>query len=194
MVSESSMTTMNEMMNREIGVKIKKLRQSQSMTLKETATKAQVSESFLSQVERGKTSPSLATFLRIASALGKPLGHFFEGSAPPGKIVKASLYPHLEHPDGWEDYIVSPPSATTLHIVHSVIPPGSGSGHELYVHDAEEEIVYLLEGSLEVFADGEAHPLDVGDTLVINPRQPHGFANNSASVTRVLWIMGKGAY
>lgn len=184
----------DEELGREIGRMMKQLRRSQKMTLKDTATRAGVSESFLSQVERGKASPSLATLLRIAAGLGEPLEYFFRGENPSGKIVRSSSQRHLEHPGGWQDYLLTPPSAEEVHLVHSVIEPGHGSGDELYVHDAKEEVIFIIEGSLQVVADGETHYLATGDTLVLNPREPHGFKNISARRCRSLWIMGQGTY
>ena len=41
----------------------------QGMTLKETATAAGISFSFLSDIERGRTAPSLKTIRKLATAL-----------------------------------------------------------------------------------------------------------------------------
>jgi len=60
-----------------IGQKIRAIRREQHLSLREVAEKADVSISHLSQVESGKTNPSVATLTRIATALSVPFDRFF---------------------------------------------------------------------------------------------------------------------
>ena len=53
----------------QLGPRIRALRQARQVTLRELAERAGVTESFLSQVEREVTSPSIASVQRIARAL-----------------------------------------------------------------------------------------------------------------------------
>ena len=62
---------------RAIGEKLRAARQGQQMSLRELATKADVSASMLSQVETGKAYPSVRSIYTIASALGLPVDYFF---------------------------------------------------------------------------------------------------------------------
>ncbi len=54
----------------QLGTRIRALRRARRLTLRDVAERAGVTESFLSQVERDVTSPSIATVHRIAGALG----------------------------------------------------------------------------------------------------------------------------
>jgi len=56
-----------------LGAKIRAIRRSKHLSLREIAGKAGVSISHLSQVESGKTNPSVSSLLRIAAALSVPL-------------------------------------------------------------------------------------------------------------------------
>jgi transcriptional regulator with XRE-family HTH domain len=60
-----------------IGKKIREIRRSQHLSLREVAEKAEVSISHLSQVESGKTNPSVSSLARIANALSVPFDSFF---------------------------------------------------------------------------------------------------------------------
>ncbi len=62
---------------RAIGEKLRAARQNQQMSLRELATKAEVSASMLSQVETGKAYPSVRSIYGIAAALGLPVDYFF---------------------------------------------------------------------------------------------------------------------
>ncbi|RLA87046.1 MAG: transcriptional regulator, partial [Deltaproteobacteria bacterium] len=64
----------------EIGQKIRALRRERGFTLKQLASLANCSPSFISQVERGKASPSIATLKQIASALKVNIVDFFLSS------------------------------------------------------------------------------------------------------------------
>src|SRR5262249_14769606 len=55
----------------ELGERIKQLRLSQDLTFKQVGEKAKVSDTHLSEIERGKTSPTVGALVRIAHALGQ---------------------------------------------------------------------------------------------------------------------------
>ena len=62
----------------EIGRKIKRLRVGLNLTQEELADRTELSKSFISQVERDLTSPSIATLVDILQALGTDLKEFFD--------------------------------------------------------------------------------------------------------------------
>ena len=61
-----------------IGYRIKDLRTRQRITLKQLARKTGLTTSFLSQLERDLTSPSINSLEKIAEAMGMKVGYFFE--------------------------------------------------------------------------------------------------------------------
>ena len=60
-----------------IGAKIKQLRQELGLTQEELADRAELSKSFISQLERDLTSPSINTLMDILECLGTNLREFF---------------------------------------------------------------------------------------------------------------------
>ena len=56
-----------------IGQEIQRLRLEHNFTLDQLATKSGVSKSILSQIERDRSNPTLATIWRITKALESPL-------------------------------------------------------------------------------------------------------------------------
>ncbi len=72
-----------------IGEKLKRLRQANSLTQEELANRAYLTKGFISQLERDKTSPSIATLKDILDVLGVSLADFFQDQAP-ARVV----YPH----------------------------------------------------------------------------------------------------
>src|SRR5436190_21787366 len=61
----------------ELGERLRAIRLLRRQTLKDVAEAAGVSESFVSQVERGRSSASVATLQRLAAALGIEISDLF---------------------------------------------------------------------------------------------------------------------
>lgn len=177
----------------ELGQRIRELRKAKGVLLRDAASDAGVSESFLSQVERGLANPSVASLRRIAGALREPVASLFSGEAPSGAVVRAGSRRRMAHPAS-SDYLMTPPSARKLQIIQSVISPGSGSGAEPYTHPGEEECVVVLSGDLSVSVGSDSHSLAAGDSLLIDPQIEHGFHNPGAVDAVVLWVMTPPTY
>lgn len=65
----------------EVGQRLRLARFRQNMTLKEVATRSGMSATHISEIERGKTSPTIGALQRIAQALGERTAHFVEERA-----------------------------------------------------------------------------------------------------------------
>ena len=173
----------------ELGQRIRDVRQKKKMTLRDAADAADVSESFLSQVERGLANPSVASLRRIADAMREPVASFFVGEAQPGMLVRAGERRRLVHPMGMlEDYLLTPATARSLQIIYCVAGPGEGSGPEPYTHVADEECVVVLSGRLEVGLGAETYSLGSGDALLLDPKDPHSFVNPGSEPATMLWV------
>ncbi|WP_443208789.1 helix-turn-helix domain-containing protein [Rhodococcus rhodochrous] len=61
-----------------VGSVIRSVRRQEGLTARALASRAGVSQAFLSQVERGLNAPSLATLYRIADALGRSPSDFLD--------------------------------------------------------------------------------------------------------------------
>ncbi|OCB07846.1 hypothetical protein A5717_30035 [Mycolicibacterium porcinum] len=178
-----------------LGSRIRQLRRGSNITLREVATAAGVSESFVSQVERGVANPSMASLSRIAQALDTNLASLFVGAEPIGSVVRAGQRKRMSHPAGsHEDYLLTPASAKTMQIVFSVVAAGEGSGDEPYAHAADEECVVVLSGQLQIGTADEVHSLGTGDAMMLDPRLPHWYHNPGPDTTTALWVTSPPVY
>ena len=79
-----------------IGTKLRTARRQQALSLRELAARAEVSPSLLSQIENGKTNPSVLTLHNVATALDVPITYFFpnpeeNGTQPqPATVIKSA--------------------------------------------------------------------------------------------------------
>lgn len=179
----------------DLGRKVKELREARGLSLKALAERAEVSESFISQVERGVANPSVASLRRLAEALDASVGALFQEPRNQGQLVRAAERGRLTHPQrGWEDLLITPRSARRLQIILSLIEPGEGSGEQPYAHESDEECVLVLKGTLEFRVGDEEYLLAEGDSLLFESRIPHWNRNPGPSKAEVLWISTPPSY
>lgn len=180
----------------DIGVTIRRMREERQLSLKDLAGKSGLTQSFLSQVERGLTSPSVASLRKVAQAFGVPLAALFQGPvAPENHVVRRDQRRQLVHPGRqWRDYLLTPNLTGKLQVIWSVIEPGGGSGDEPYAHDSDEECVVLLHGRLEFWVGPDHYSLDEGDSIVFESRIPHRNINPGPERAEVLWITTPPSY
>jgi transcriptional regulator with XRE-family HTH domain len=174
---------------------IRHLRRDKRLTLRALADRAGVTESFLSQVERGITSPSISTLRRIAAGLDQSIGSLFADESEPGRVTRVTDRRIIEYPGlGSRDEFLTRSQDGRLQVIESVIEPGGGTGDEPYTHESDEECVVVLEGSLDIWIDGVLYHLDAGDSITHSSRLPHRNQNTGPRRTRVLFILTPPSY
>ena len=172
----------------DLGARIRTLRVANGATLRELASRAGVTESFLSQVERGVASPSIASVQRIARALDQSIAQLFAEPAAVGRVVRVADRRRVAYPGlGAVDEFLTHPTPGRLQVILSTIEPGGGTGDEAYTHESDEEVVLVLEGRLELWVGDEHHILQEGDTITHSSRQPHRNRNPGPGRTVVLF-------
>ncbi|MFI8713023.1 helix-turn-helix domain-containing protein [Brevibacillus brevis] len=172
-----------------IGVLIKSLRVGKKKTLKQIAEKTQLSISFLSQVERGKSSITLESLKKISEALGVSPGYFFSGesSGGNGQVRRAgkerSGLPHA--PFVYEDLSSDLVNSMLVPILVTLSPHGEKGTP--FVHQGQE-FIYVLEGVLTLLLGEEEHDLFPGDSIHMDSSVPHNWVNRTGEVTRFLCV------
>ena len=174
----------------QLGTRIRALRQARHFTLRDVAERSGVTESFLSQVERDVTSPSIATVQRIARALDLSIAQLFTEEGDTGRVVRREArrrvaYPGLKSVD---EFLTSN-MAGRLQVILSTIEPGGGTGSEPYTHDSDEEVVVILAGVLDLWVGDEHYVLREGDTITFPSRLPHWNANHGDRPVTVLFCL-----
>lgn len=180
----------------DIGQTIHRFREERQLSLKDLAARSGLTQSFLSQVERGLTSPSVASLRKIAQAFGAPLAALFQGPSPQANhVVRRGQRRQLLHPGRqWRDELLTPNLQGKLQVIWSIIEPGGGSGDEPYAHDSDEECVVILRGQLEFWVGPDHYTLEQGDSIVFESRIPHRNINPGPERAEVLWITTPPSY
>jgi transcriptional regulator with XRE-family HTH domain len=91
-----------------LGAKLRVLRKKQRYTLAEVGQKTGLSVSFLSDVERGRTGPSLETLHKLADCYDTPVQHLLED------LDAAETRPGTNYPPGFAEFLNSVPADEAL--------------------------------------------------------------------------------
>jgi transcriptional regulator with XRE-family HTH domain len=174
----------------DLGARIRALRIARGATLRQLAAQAGVTESFLSQVERGVASPSIASLQRLARALGQSIAELFAADESAGIVVRVRERRRIVYQGlGAVDELLTRATDGRLQVIMSTIEPGGGTGDEAYTHDSDEEVVVVLEGVLDLWVGPEHYRLQTGDAVTHSSRIPHRNTNPGPGVARVLFCI-----
>ena len=172
-----------------IGSRLRAARRARGITIAELASAADLSNGFISLLERDETNASVATLLRICELLGVRIGSLFE--QPRTSLVRKRDREVVNFGGfGVEDVVLTPRWERSLEVIESTIEAGGRGGDEPHAFEADAELIYVLKGSLDVTMGDEVHRLRSGDALLIDPRDAHSWVNPSrTSDATVLWII-----
>jgi transcriptional regulator with XRE-family HTH domain len=177
-----------------LGVRIRALRKSRSISARELADRAGVAPAYLSRLENGRLSPTVSTLTRVMQALGEPVSRVFGDDDLAGPVVRVADRRVIRN-RGVDDFLLSPTRSGRLEVIESIIQPGEGSGDPPYSHPGDEECIVVLDGMLRVWVDDEEYDLEPGDAITFPCRSPHRWTNPAAQgTTRALWVLTPAGY
>ncbi len=174
-----------------VGQRLRALRQARNLSLKAVAAATGLSIGYLSQVERGLSSPSLRVLTGVADLLGVGLGALFDGPGAGGAegfVTRAGERAALTL---WragitKQLLTQGDGALSLFLMQ--LAPLAGTGDEPLVHDGEEAGL-VLEGALVLTVEGTTAELQAGDSFRFASRRPHRYRNpHPDRPAAVLWV------
>jgi transcriptional regulator with XRE-family HTH domain len=173
-----------------VGPRLRQLRHARRLTLRAVADAAAVSESFLSQVERGRASASISSLKRIADALGVEIHELF-APRPNGtsRAIRSGDGEVLSFGRGARKRLLTPRPLEALEVVVCEFDAGGHSGDEPYTHGDAEELCVVLEGEVEHQVGDDVWRLAPGDAVHYRSSVPHRTANPGTTRARVLYVV-----
>jgi DNA-binding transcriptional MerR regulator/mannose-6-phosphate isomerase-like protein (cupin superfamily) len=168
------------------GLRFRRLRQGRNLSLAQVASATGVSVGFLSALERGQMSASIATLRRIARYYRTNILSFFEPARDNSKLVRPTERKVLETTKGVRmELLAWGNAAMEPHLFR--IKPGGGSG-ESYTHEGEE-FLHILRGEFEIWLNTDEHyRMKPGDSLYFQSSTPHRWRNPGKTESWLLWI------
>lgn len=201
-------------MQLDIGRELRRAREQKKLSLRSVASAVGVSPSLLSQVETGKTQPSVGTLYALVSHLGLSLDALLHGGdqptaeAPPvsapaeyaggtheaafrgNTIQRSADNPVIEMQNGvtWERLAVG--GFTLVDPLVVTYEAGASSGvDERMMRHAGIEFGYMLEGELTLKLDFDTFTLRAGDSFCFRSERPHLYTNTSSAPAKGVWFV-----
>ncbi|MBM3316240.1 MAG: helix-turn-helix transcriptional regulator [Candidatus Eisenbacteria bacterium] len=171
-----------------IGERVRRIRQQKGLTLRAVEQRARVSATHISEIERGKTSPTVGVVRRIAAALGVSSAELLDAPPEMSPLHQTALQRRrFTRPEGRAEVegltLPHGPSELSVHLL--TLEPGGGFSDR--PHEGEE-LCFVLDGAAEVRIDGVPHIVRRGESLHFRPRRVHEIRNATQAVARLIWV------
>jgi len=172
----------------DVGRRLRVLREKRGWSLRELADRCGLSFNAISRIERGASSPTVATLHLLAMAFDQPITVFFEDAHEQATV----LVRHNRRLSSSADGITMESLGIGLRDQQLepflvILEPCAGNGEDTIAHTGEE-FVHCLEGQISYQVNGETYQLDAGDSLLFDATQPHSFYNPGAVVARLIMV------
>jgi transcriptional regulator with XRE-family HTH domain len=180
----------------DVGERLRAIRTLRRVTLRTVAERAGLSESFLSQVERGRANASVASLKRIAAALGVNVADLFEpnGSQVKPRVLQKGSRPALGFGTLGRKFMLTPRPLEHLQVMVGEFEAGGSTGDEPYTHGDSEELLVVLEGTVHLQLGTEVFELRGGDSIDYRSSTPHRLTNAGDGIAEVMWVISPPSY
>lgn len=171
--------------------RLKEERAAKGLSLDALAKLSGVSRSMLSQIERGESSPTVASLWNLTRALNLDFSTLLDQESEPAspirEIVHADQTPMIrDRSSGCEIRILSAADEVGGTEVYDIrFEAGAALESAAHKRDCVEHLT-VLEGSLEVTSDGEVAMVKTGDTVRYSADVEHSI--RAAKPARALMI------
>ena len=182
--------------NGAVGSRVKALRDSMGLSLRDLSERSGVSAPMLSQVERGETSPTLAVAGRIAAGLDLTLSQLLRlDEREHVVVVRAGEGRGRERSGHRLEELTPPLPGQRADVSRHSLEPGAATGGPadppLHEPGARETAV-VLAGELTLVVDGERRELATGDTVTFDADIPHHFENRGSEPAEFIAVVAAG--
>jgi transcriptional regulator with XRE-family HTH domain len=160
-----------------LGEKLKSIRAARALSLEDLAKKTNLTRSFLSQIEKNKTSPSISSLIRIATALEVSMGDLF--------LEEKNRENYIIHENERETYVIEKdkvrvellaPRRKDIKFEPMLVHFGIGGTTDV-ISAKGVCFCMVLQGKLELTFGGEAHVLTKGDSIYLDSPPEHVWKN-----------------
>jgi len=203
----------------EIGRRLRAERQRKGISARGLAREIGVSPSLISQIETGKSRPSVSTLYAITNALGITVEDLFEAAEAADQPVAAASGGAFDRAEGRRVLgpdrarqvgpVVEPGEREVLTLDSGVTwerlgqvpgahvdflrityePGGTSAGLGLLMRHPGIEYGYVVSGELVVTLGFDEHRLGPGDAVSFDSATPHGYRNDGIEPAVGIWFV-----
>ncbi|QIZ37250.1 helix-turn-helix domain-containing protein [Saccharopolyspora sp. ASAGF58] len=176
-----------------VGARLRERRLALRLTLRQVADRAGLSEGFVSQLERGVHSGSIATLQKITAVLGLDVGDVFTWDRSPA-VLRFTDQQGFAFGESGRKVRLTPKQFHHLEAFLGVFEAGGSTGVEPYSHGDSEELLFVVSGEVEVTVGAAVHHLSALDSITYSSSEPHRVKESAGGTATVLWAMAPPSY
>lgn len=178
-----------------IGEKLRRIRETQGISLRELARRVGVSPSLISQIEHGQVNPSLSTLQGIGKALEEDISIFADDKAPLNWILVKERERRIIY-SGQEGVSIElmafpGPRDKKMRILLITLSPASIFTVDMLPEDPEREteddFLYLISGGVSVTTDKRQYRMEPGDASYLTYERLNSIASVGQQESKMLW-------
>lgn len=180
-------------MKTKLGALLRAIRNSRHLIIKEVASKAGVSSSLLSQIERNRISPSLDTLLQLLEVYGVSPTKFFKDYETHSRveIIKKSQRKIYQRKGFTYETLCGESQVKGNHSFTAFfleLEPGQKRGDSNDGH-LGRELGIVVSGSAFLIYGEEEYDLHDGDSVSFFSQIPHVIKNTSNTLFQAYWVV-----
>ena len=149
----------------QLGTRLKTRRKELNLSLRELAGQVDLTASFLSQVERDQSSPSIESLRKISDALDVPIFYFLAESVSKSPVVRHNQRLKLNRSNSRLMFELLTPDLNRQMEAFLYEQEPNGENFAGPLRQYTEQFIYVLQGRLEVQLGPAIYRLDSGDTI-----------------------------
>jgi len=166
-----------------LSANVRALRKARGLSLEALSRASGVSRAALSQIETGKSNPSVGAVWKIATGLGVPFGDLIGEDRCRAEVLHGARVPRRRSSDGAFESrpLVRAGSFAPAEACALTLAPGGH--HAAGAHAAgTRELLVVVEGRMAVSVARRRFELAAGDSIVFSADVPHAYANPGKAV------------
>jgi transcriptional regulator with XRE-family HTH domain len=175
-----------------VGMGILTARRREGLTLAELGQRTGLDKGYLSRVERGQKSPSIAALLKIAEALGVQVGHLLgeRTTADAVRVVRQSEQIRI-HGDAAGSIVNVILPATEQRRINAFIVEVGSNPQEKGVDHTGDEFIHVLRGTVLIRLRDRAIELTAGDSVCFDGHLRHHMTRQGSALAEVLIVIAQ---
>lgn len=166
--------------NRYLAQALRSLRQQRGWSLDQAARQTGVSKAMLGQIERGESSPTIATLWKIADGFHASISYFLE---PPAAGIEGTIHRSakaLRQQPATDQMLVAPlfpyDPRFGFEMLELTLLPGYVRMSDPHEQGVTEHVT-VIRGTMELLVDGAWTRLAEGSAVRFAADRPHGYRN-----------------
>lgn len=172
-----------------LAASLRAARKARGLSLDAAAKLSGVSRSMVSQIERGESSPTVATLWALTQALQLDFAGLLEGRTAPGiEVTRAGSAPVIQRGGVTIRILSAPESVGRNEVYELVFAPDARLASDPHAPGCREHLT-VLEGHLTVTSGEASDQLNPGDVARYPADRPHEIAAAVGAAARAILIV-----